>query len=121
MIDIQGLPARSALRARVVKQLDGALRSLSVAPVTARVTFVDVNGPKGGIGIRCAVTLRIPRRPALRVEELADTPRRAFDGCFTTVERQLAKYREIRSERPRHPKKYYAAKRLLGTGGEAED
>jgi ribosome-associated translation inhibitor RaiA len=119
-IEIQGLPVTGALRTRVLKQIGDALRPLSVAPVTARVTFVDVNGPKGGLGIRCAVTLKLPRRPAIRAETLASTPRRAFDGTFATLERQLAKYREIRSERARRPKKYFVAKRLLGAEGGTE-
>ena len=115
-IDIQGLPTRSALRARVAKQLTEALRPLSATPVAAKATFFDENGPKGGISIRCALTVRLPYRPSVRVEHVSDTPRRAFDGSFVTLERQLAKYRERLSERRRRPKKYYVAKRLLTSG-----
>ncbi len=112
-IDTQGLPAKSALRERVTRQLTGALGALDVTPVTAKVTFFDDNGPKGGVAIRCALTVRLPHRPVLRVEHVADTPRRAFDASFAALERQLAKYRELGTERTRRPKKYYAAKRLL--------
>lgn len=115
-IDIQGLPTRSALRVRVTRQMNEVLSPLHVKPVAAKVTFFDENGPKGGVAIRCALTVRLPYRPVVRVEHLSDTPRRAFDGGFATLERQLAKYRERRTERPRRPKKYYVAKRLL-TGG----
>lgn len=120
-IDIQGLPAKSALRVRITKQLGEALRPLSVKPVAAKATFFDENGPKGGIGIRCALTVRLPYRPAFRVEHLSDTPRRAFDGSFATLERQLARYRERQSERRRRPKKYYVAKRLLTEGAVGEE
>lgn len=82
----------------------------SVACGEAR--FVDDNGPKGG-GIRCALTLRLPYRPALRVEQTAMTARLAFDGAIATLERQLERHGERQRERRRRPKKYYVAKRLL--------
>ena len=116
MIDIRGIASSSALRGRVAKQLTAALSPLQVKPVAAQVTFFDENGPKGGVAIRCAITVRLPYRPVLRVEHIDTTPRRAFDGSFATLERQLQKYRERMAERGRRPKKYYAAKRLLAGG-----
>jgi ribosome-associated translation inhibitor RaiA len=68
------------------------------------------------VSIRCALTVRLPHRPVVRVEQLSDTPTRAFRGCLATLERQLKKYRERRTERRRRPKKYYVAKRLLAEG-----
>ena len=115
-IEIQGLPSWSALRARVAQQLTHALRPLGDAPVRAKVTFVDGDGPKHGVSIRCALTVRLPHRPVVRVEQLSDTPTRAFRGSLATLERQLKKYRERRTERRRRPKKYYVAKRLLAEG-----
>lgn len=116
MIGIRGIPSSSALRGRVAKQLTAALSPLQVKPVAAQVTFFDENGPKGGVAFRCAVTVRLPYRPVVRVEHIDTTPRRAFDGGFATLERQLQKYRERMAERGRRPKKYYAAKRLLAGG-----
>ncbi len=115
-IEIQGLPRTSALRARVAKRLTDALRPLGDKPVRVKVTFFDENGPKHGVGVRCALTVRLPHRPVVRVEHLSDTPTRAFHGSFATLERQLKKYRERRKERRRRPKKYYVAKRLLTEG-----
>ena len=112
MIEIQGLQRDAALRALVRRRLAAAVSGLAVAPVAGAAVFVDDNGPRGG-GIRCALTLRVPYRPALRAERTADTPRRAFDGAFGTLERQIEQYRERQRERRRRPKKYYAAKRLL--------
>jgi ribosome-associated translation inhibitor RaiA len=88
------------------------LRGLAVTPVSASATFVDDNGPRGG-GVRCALTVRLPHRPALRAERTAETPRVALDAAFAALARQLAQYRERQRERRRRPKKYYAAKRLL--------
>lgn len=90
-----------------------ALKLLSVKPVSARVAFIDDNGPKGGRALRCAITVQLPYRSAIRVEHSSTTPRRALDGAVARLERRLERYREIQRERRRYPKKYYAAKRLL--------
>ncbi|MBI2467558.1 MAG: HPF/RaiA family ribosome-associated protein, partial [Candidatus Rokubacteria bacterium] len=105
------------LRTHVTRQLGAALARLSVKPVAAQVRFRDENGPKGGIDIRCALTVRLPYRPAVRVEDMGDTHRLAFDQAFAILERQLERYAERGRESRRRPKKYFVAKRLFG--GEA--
>jgi len=120
-IDIRGRLADKPLRARVSRQMGAALRQLRVSPVVARAAFFDDDGPKGGVATRCALTVRLPYRPAVRVEHVAETPRRAFDGGFAVLVRQLARYREREREGHRRPKKYYAAKRLLAAGIEAAE
>jgi ribosome-associated translation inhibitor RaiA len=109
-VDIQGLPPGSALRARIARQVAAALSPLHVKPIAAKVAFVDGDGAKG---VRCALTVRLPYRPSVRVEHVSETARSAFDLGFATLERQLARYRERQTERRRRPKKYYVAKRLL--------
>jgi ribosome-associated translation inhibitor RaiA len=47
------------------------------------------------------------------VERTAETPRLAFDAAFAVLERQLEQYRERDRDSKRHPKKYFAARRLL--------
>lgn len=112
-IEIRGLGSDRILAARVRRRLAAALRGLTVTPVTAAATFVDDNGPKGGPAIRCAVMLRLPHRPPVRVEAVALAPRAAFDGAVETLERQIDRYRDRHRDSRRRPKKYYAAKRLL--------
>lgn len=112
-IDITGLRNDRVLEGRITKRLAQALKTLTVAPVSALVAFMDENGPKGGVDTRCALTVRLPYRPSVRVEELADTPRRAFDLAFPALERALVRYREVDRDRRRRPKKYFVAKRLL--------
>ena len=112
MIDIRGLARDSLLRLRVRRRLDAVLRGLTMKPVAGTAVFVDDNGPRGG-GIRCALTLRLPYRPALRAECTANTPRLAFDAAFAGLDRQLEAYRERQRDRRRRPKKYYVAQRLL--------
>lgn len=119
-IHIRGIPNDLALRSRVARRIGALLLRSQVKPVTAQVAFSDENGPKGGVSIRCAMTVRFPHRPAVRVEEMGETARLAFDGSFTTFERLLARHRKRDIDRRRRPKKYYAAKRLL-TGEEPDD
>lgn len=113
-IDIRGIRINPTLRARIGKRMTAALAPIRIRPVTAQVTFFDENGPKGGIAIRCALTVRLPYRPTLRVEHMDETPRLAFDRGFATLERRLERYSERARENQRHPKKYFVAKRLEG-------
>ena len=85
----------------------------------ARPSFFDDNGPKGGRAMRCALTVRLPFRPSIRVERSAVTPRLAFDAAFAVLERQLERYRERDRDNKRHPKKYFAAQPRGGRGGAA--
>ncbi len=112
-IEVDGLVGDPALAARVRTRLARELRRLTVKPVSAAATFVDDDGPKGGPARRCALTVRLPYRPALRAEDSAANPRLAFDGAMASLGRQLERYRERQRERGRRPKKYYAAKRLM--------
>jgi ribosome-associated translation inhibitor RaiA len=115
-IEIRGIQKDRALSARVSTRVAAALASLRVTPVGAKITFFDDNGPKGGLAMRCALDVRVPYRPLIRVEEVAATTRLAFDGAFAHLERQLERYRERDRDIKRRPKKYFVATRLL-TGG----
>lgn len=119
-IEIRGLRKDTTLRSRVAKRLTAAIEPLGVAPVSAHVTFVDENGPKGGIGMRCAVLVQLPYRPSVRVEHVAESHRLAFDGAFAALERQLERYREKDRDNRRHPKKYFVARRVLEEGAAPE-
>lgn len=112
-IRISGTERDAILRARAAKLMTGALARLSVGPVRGRVVFLDDNGPKGGRAMRCALTVRLPYRPSLRVERSAESRRLALDAAFPVLERRLERYRERDRESKRHPKKYFAARRGL--------
>jgi ribosome-associated translation inhibitor RaiA len=116
VIDIQGVEKGTALRARAAKVVGAALELIKLAPIRAKITFFDDNGPKGGRGMRCAVDVRLPYRPPIRVEQVAETSRLAFDGAFGALERQLERYRERDRDIKRRPKKYFVAKSLLTDG-----
>lgn len=93
-IGTSGTAQDAALTARVAKRVDATLATLKVKPVAVQVTFFDDNGPKGGLAIRRALTVRVPYRPTLRVKKTAQTRRVAFDGAVKALERQLERYRE---------------------------
>jgi len=110
---ISGIERDPPLRARTAKLMAATLAKLSVKPVRSQATFVDDNGPRGGRAMRCALTVRLPYRPSVRVERSAETPRLAFDAAFAVLERQLERYREQERDNKRHPKKYFAASRAV--------
>jgi ribosome-associated translation inhibitor RaiA len=112
-IDIEGLAADPVLRARCARRMRQALAHLGVEPLAARVNFSDQDGPKGGVSIRCAVTVPVPRRAAIHVEHVASRPGTAFDGALDTLENLIAQRRRRERAAGRRPKKYYVAKRAL--------
>lgn len=116
-VRISGIERDAALRARVAKLMTGAVERITVRPVRSQAVFFDDDGPKGGRAMRCALTVRLPYRPSIRVERSAVTPRLAFDAAFAVLERQLERYYERERENKRHPKKYFAASRAVA--GEA--
>jgi len=112
-IKITGLQ-RNPLRGRVTRLMTEAMEKLPVAPIKGEASFFDDNGPKGGRAMRCALTVRVPFRPSIRVERSDVTPRLAFDAAFAVLERQLERYRERDRDNKRHPKKYFAARAVAG-------
>lgn len=52
-IELRGVSLAPALGARIEKRLNRELGRIQASPVTAVVTFVDDNGPKGGRALRC--------------------------------------------------------------------
>ena len=112
-LEIDGLPGNPRFRSLIAKKLDLAFERHGVQPIATRVVFDDENGPKGGVGIRCGITVEIPRRPRLHVDHLADAQRVAFEGAIEALERQVMRDRGRLREQRRRPKKYFVAKRLL--------
>jgi hypothetical protein len=111
--EFAGFTIPPSLRARVRRQLRHALVGVPTRPVHVRVSFTDVNGPKGGRDTRCAVDVTIPRTAPFHVEATAGDSITAFDQAETVVSRRIAQRLERRRDSGRHPKKYYAARRLL--------
>jgi ribosome-associated translation inhibitor RaiA len=114
ILEIEGLDARSALRGVIDRKLGAAFAKRKPQPIAARIDFTDENGPKGGVGIRCGITIEWPRRrKAVHVEHQAETARLAFDMAFDSLETQFERQRGRTMTVRRRPKKYFVAKRLL--------
>jgi ribosome-associated translation inhibitor RaiA len=113
-IEIVGAARQPALQALVRRRLGTVLRRVPGRPYSARVTFSDDNGPKGGLGCRCAITVQMPDRPLRRVERIGETRRSAFDAALELADRQLRRSKERARDNRRHPKKYFAAAQLSG-------
>jgi hypothetical protein len=113
-IRIDNETTRRIPRQHAMTRMRQALRRAAAdTATTARVTFSDVNGPKGGADIRCALLVSVPGRPPIRAEDVETTPRLAFDASYARVLRQFERALGRRREASRRPKKYFAAKRLL--------
>ena len=112
-LEIAGLPIDPSLRARIAQRIRRALVGVQTSPIHAHVTFVDVNGPKGGLDVRCAIDVQIPRTAPLHAEAVAKRDFTAFDRSAAVMTREIAQRLLRRQESGRRPKKYYAAKRLL--------
>ncbi len=73
-IEIRGSGGDATLETHIRNRLTPLLERWRMTAAGAQVGFVDENGPKGGVALRCALTLRLPRRPPLHVDHLAETP-----------------------------------------------
>jgi hypothetical protein len=100
-------------RQHVLARVTQALSRMAADAATARVIFTDVNGPKGGRDIHCALLVSLPGRPSIRAEQAQTTPRLAFDEGYARLLRRLEQVRGRQEDASRRPKKYFAAKRLL--------
>lgn len=103
------------VRAHVGVRLKGVVDAVPVRATSARATFSDENGPKGGNAMRCALEVRLPRRAPIHVEALAATPRLAFDRALARLERQLDRLVATARALRRRPKKYFVARRVLAS------
>jgi ribosome-associated translation inhibitor RaiA len=100
---IRGLRGQRRLRVEVVNQLSELLERRRFTPVSVRVAFFDDDGPRGGVAIRCALTVRPKRGPTIRVEHTARTHSAAFNGGLAILRRQLKRHVQRRRRRARYP------------------
>jgi ribosome-associated translation inhibitor RaiA len=116
---LEGIALDDPLRTLIEDKLAAVTDRGRRRPTVVRVAFTDENGPKGGVDIRCAVTVELPRRPVLHANAVADAPRPAFDGALEALERELDRVRQRQRDAARRPKKYFVAHQGLLPEGEA--
>jgi ribosome-associated translation inhibitor RaiA len=110
-VDVSGLPPRRAAGLRAGARVAMALEDLSSRVTTAAVRFRDENAVKGGVDIRCAITVSLAGRGRIHVAEVAATPRQALDAALDKLARRVARTQQRDRDSSRRPKKYYAATR----------
>lgn len=115
---LDGIALDDPLRKYIEDKLT-ALARRGRPPTLVRVAFTDENGPKGGLDTTCAITVELPRRPAVHASVVAAAPRPAFEGALEALEREIGREREKRRDQARRPRKYYVAHQGLRPDGEA--
>ena len=116
---MEGIALDDPLRPFIEEKMTAVTSRGRLRPTAARVGFTDENGPKGGVGVRCALTVDVPRRPATHANGLGETPRLAFDAAYAALEQELSRERQRRRDVARRPKKYFVADLGLRPDGEA--
>jgi ribosome-associated translation inhibitor RaiA len=111
-VDVLGLEPRRAAGLRASARVGAVLAALPPEVSSARVTFTDENATKGGLDLRCAITVSMRGRRRLHVEHRATSPRQALDEALAKLERRLARTQTKDRQKRRRPKKYYAAARV---------
>ena len=106
---MEGIALGDPLRPLIRRRMTALTGRGRLRPTAARVAFSDENGPKGGIAIRCALTVDLPRRPATHAGGLGTTPRLALDAACAALEHELSRERRRRRDVARRPKKYFVA------------
>jgi hypothetical protein len=106
---MEGIALDDPLRPFIMGKMTAATTRGRLRPTAARVGFTEENGPKGGVGTRCALTVEIPRRPAAHANGLGETTRLAFDAAYAALEHELSRERRRRRDVKRRPKKYFTA------------
>jgi hypothetical protein len=107
--EVVGLSQPAARQAAA--RLTRTLAALSERAISARLTFTDQNGPKGGPAVRCAASVTLAGRGRVHVADQATTPALALAGTLARLERRLERLLDIDRDSGRRPRKYYAAAR----------
>ena len=116
---MEGIALDDPLRPFIQEKMTALTSRGRVRPTSARVGFTDENGPKGGVGMRCVLTVELPRRATAHTSGLGETPRLAFDAAYAALEQELTRERQRRRDVARRPKKYFVADLGLRPEGEA--
>jgi ribosome-associated translation inhibitor RaiA len=116
---IQGVAAADPFRTVIDKKLGTVLGRAHARATASVVTFTDVNGSKGGVDTRCAVTVETPGRPAHHASALGADMRLALDAALEALQHELLRDRGRRRTLARRPKKYFVAEQANQPDGEA--
>ncbi len=66
------------------------------------VSITDVNGPRGGVDVRCRVVVRLKRADDVIIQEQAESVKDAIAGAFDRAARAVARASDRHASRYRH-------------------
>jgi hypothetical protein len=121
LITINGLRERDRFRVEVAEQTRRMLERRGGSPRAVRVAFFDDDGARGGVAIRCALTVTPARGPGIRVEHTARTYSAAFKGALSVLTRTMKRRVQRQRRRKRYPRPRPAARRLRRAQRAGED
>ena len=75
----------------VLDRIGSVIDRIANAAGHVDVRLADVNGPRGGLDKSCAILLTQAHRPALRIEERAETYYEAIDAAAARLRRALSR------------------------------
>lgn len=90
-IRTNGMQMTEGLRAHAEERVSQALLRFREQVTWVRVQFTDLNGPKGGVDIRCKIEARIQAGGAIVVHQTHETPFSALTGATDAVRRSVAR------------------------------
>lgn len=103
-----GIKITDELRAHVTERLEAALGRFDPSIECVRVYLCDVNGPRGGLGERCQITVELWRRGSVVVTGIApdifaavtQTASRARFAVRRSLKQRLSRRRLARRVQP---------------------
>ena len=101
-IRIQGIEADQKLRHHALHRLDHCFRRFGAEVHRVTASFVDMNGPKGGVDIRCRVQVRGPRLGTIMLESRRHDPYVALADLVERTQRAVRRPLERRREPAPH-------------------
>jgi hypothetical protein len=116
LVEIVDTTTLQCNRVRVLERVQAALVPLRDGARRCRVAFIDDNGPKGGVAIRCTIDVRISHWPAIHVEGVAISQQLALHLALNRLKRRINHALAASRATSRHPKKYFVAARMLAGG-----
>lgn len=97
-IRIQGIEAEQNLRDHARQRVDFCFSRFGAEVHSVTASFVDMNGPKGGVDIRCRVQVRGPRLGAITLESQQHDPYVALADLVERTQRVVRRQLERRRE-----------------------
>ena len=98
-------PQASALREPALQRVRFALRRLRTLVLRAKVRFIDVNGPRGGVDKQCLLEVKTEKSGVLAISTVASDWQAALNAALDRLVRALTRqlqrqHKGVRSRAP---------------------